>query len=110
MSSISTKTKEKPRPDRLGRAVVSFIFSLFGFFLFILTFKAFDDNAYLYSNGPLIFFVIVLIVNLISFILGINARRSSSGRGLAIAAITISSIPLVFQLFLIVGAFLLLYL
>jgi len=90
----------KPRVDRLGQAVVSFIFSILSLFLLLLFFVAFDRFASYrgyYDEPPygvIVLFFITLAFTLVGFVLGIRARNSASGRGLAIAAITISSIPL----------------
>ncbi|MED5018809.1 hypothetical protein P9847_15980 [Paenibacillus chibensis] len=103
----SPSKKQIKQQDRLGRAVVSFIFSLIGLIFMFLFFKALSISASNFSNstGIIVFFFIVYFLNALSFFLGISARRSTSGRGLAIAAITISAIPFaILTIFLVLTA------
>jgi len=82
------------------------IFGIFGIILFIVgMMKLNDDSLYSYTTSPgtaiSLFFAFVL--NLVGFILGIRAKRSSSGRGMAIAGITLTTLPLIVFLLFIVG-------
>jgi hypothetical protein len=98
--------KEIKKVDRLGRAVVSFIFSFIGLASLALFYRVMEANNASYNTnetGILITIALVLIINATSFFLGISARRSTSGRGLAIAAITISAIPLTLVVLLLLG-------
>ncbi|WP_126425165.1 hypothetical protein [Brevibacillus marinus] len=109
----NTSSKDQPK-DRLGQAVVSFIFGIFGIILFIFSWmKIYYESSYYYSTsaGTVITSFFAYVLSVIGFILGIRARRSSSGRGLAIAAITLTAFPLVimtlFFLTAIIGMFML---
>lgn len=105
--------KEIKKVDRLGRAVVSFIFSFIGLASLALFHMAMEANKANYNTngtGIMITMALVLLINATSFFLGISARRSTSGRGLAIAAITISTIPLALILLLIIGTILTMFL
>ncbi|WP_211750097.1 hypothetical protein [Paenibacillus sp. Marseille-Q4541] len=97
-SAVKQKaTTEIKKVDRLGRAVVSFIFSFIGlasFTLFCMAMETYSTSYDPNETGILVTTILTLMINLTSFFLGISARRSTSGRGLAIAAITISAIPL----------------
>lgn len=104
--------KEIKKVDRLGRAVVSFIFSFIGLASLGLFHMAMEANKSYNTNGNgiMVTMALVLLINATSFFLGMSARRSTSGRGLAIAAITISSIPLALMLLLIIGTMLAMFL
>ncbi|OAB45980.1 hypothetical protein [Paenibacillus glacialis] len=99
--------KEVKKVDRLGRAVVSFIFSFIGLAFFAIFIKVMDANSSNYESSALtritVALILALVINAISFFLGISARRSTTGRGLAIAAITISAIPLTILVVLLLG-------
>ncbi len=86
--------------DRMGQAVVSFIFSLvsvvFIIFYVFLSDRCclgpdFDDVYFSLPTMYLVFFWIALFLNVLSIILGLYARQSSSARGFAYAAVTISA-------------------
>ncbi|MGZ9583149.1 DUF4190 domain-containing protein [Paenibacillus marinisediminis] len=90
-------TKKQPI-DRLGQAVVSLIFGIFGILLFFLAFIKMEfDSTYLYtiSPGTMMTIIIDYILSVTGFILGIRARRSIKGRGMAIAGITLTALPVV---------------
>jgi len=103
--------KELKKVDRLGRAVVSFIFSFIGLAFFAIFIKVMDANSSNYEPSALtritVALILALLINAISFFLGISARRSTSGRGMAIAAITISAIPLTILVVFLLGSILL---
>ncbi|GIP57174.1 hypothetical protein [Paenibacillus woosongensis] len=105
--------KKKQPVDRLGQAVVSLIFGIFGMLLFLLScIKLNMDSQYSYTTSPGTMFTIVLayIVNTVGFILGIRARRSTKGRGMAIAGITLTALPFVLMTLFIGGAIILTFL
>lgn len=99
-------TKTQP-VDRLGQAVVSLIFGIFGIILFFLSWVKMEyDSTHLYttSAGTVITIFFAFILNVVGFILGVRARRSSKGRGMAIAGITLTAVPfVVMTLFLVAG-------
>ncbi|GAA0133475.1 hypothetical protein YSY43_03150 [Paenibacillus sp. YSY-4.3] len=102
--------KKKQPVDRLGQAVVSLIFGIFGMFLFLLSCIMMNiDSQYSYTTSPGTMFTIVIayIVNTVGFILGIRARRSTKGRGMAIAGITLTALPFVLMTLFIGGAIIL---
>ncbi|HWO97750.1 MAG TPA: DUF4190 domain-containing protein [Bacillus sp. (in: firmicutes)] len=81
------------RKDRLGSAVVSLIMGIFSIiFLFL---------SLLIPVIGIIFFILMIFPAFIGFPLGIIARKSSNGRGMAIAGIVLNSISL-FAMFLVV--------
>jgi hypothetical protein len=89
--------KDQPK-DRLGQAVVSLIFGIFGIILFFVSLIKMDydsTHSYTFSGGTAIITFFAYILNVVGFILGIRARRSSNGRGMAIAGITLTAFPLV---------------
>lgn len=99
-------TQNQPK-DRLGQAVVSLIFGTFGIIFFIFAILKMDyDSKYSYttSAGTLITIIFAYILNVVGFILGIRARRSPKGRGMAIAGITLTALPVVVMTLFIVGA------
>ncbi|MGG3508009.1 DUF4190 domain-containing protein [Paenibacillus lautus] len=106
-TSKTTKAAMKNQPkDRLGQAVVSLIFGIFGILFFIVgMLKLGFDSQYSYipstSTMATIFFAFILSV--VGFFLGIIARKSSKGRGMAIAGITLTTLPVVVMI-LIIGA------
>lgn len=95
--------------DRLGQAVVSLIFGIFGIILFIVSLMKMEYDSshnYTMSAGTAITSFFAYILNAVGFILGIRSRRSSKGRGLAIAGITLTAFPFVIMtLFLIASIF-----
>lgn len=102
--------------DRLGQAVISFIFSLLAIVLFIIGFSFLNNINERLGYGdtvdytPLgIFFCFCAAITLISFILGFRARKSLSGRGIAIASMTISSLIFIGFMALIIVASILMY-
>ncbi|WP_019639320.1 hypothetical protein [Paenibacillus fonticola] len=109
----SNKASKKQPVDRLGQAVVSLIFGIFGIFLFLLScIKMNIDSQYSYTTSPgtMVTIVIAYIVNTAGFILGIRARRSANGRGMAIAGITLTALPFVLMSLFIGGAIILTFL
>lgn len=98
--------------NRLGQAVVSFIFSFLSvipLILFFITLDGATSRLYVYPDYDpyeavagvvIVELVLFLFFNLLSIILGVRARKSTSGRGLAIAGLTISiiilAVPLIF--------------
>lgn len=99
----------KLQKDRYGMAIVSLIMGIFSAILFILGIMnlAFEIGmAYsgFYSTGGVetgtIYFLFSIIFALIGFPLGFMARKSPKGRGMAIAAMTLTFLPLL--LFLII--------
>ncbi|WEK52918.1 MAG: ankyrin repeat domain-containing protein [Candidatus Cohnella colombiensis] len=91
--------------NRIGQAVVSFILSLLSILIFLVMFKGMlkvsdriGNGLEINSNTPkfyAVFFCIFLLVYLSSFILGVRAMKSVSGRGLAVASITLNTLLLV---------------
>ncbi|MED4572715.1 hypothetical protein P9302_25100 [Brevibacillus agri] len=111
-SASQNANKQKPSKqsepkDRLGQAVVAMIFGIFGLILFIVTWLKMDydsTHSYTISAGTAITAFFAFIFNVAGFILGIRARRSSKGRGMAIAGITLTAIPFVLiTLFLVIS-------
>lgn len=104
-TSKTTKAAMKNQPkDRLGQAVVSLIFGIFGILFFIVgMLKLGFDSQYSYMTSPgtmaTIFFAFILSV--VGFFLGIIARKSSKGRGMAIAGITLTTLPVVVMILII---------
>jgi len=112
---VTVVTQTESKVDRLGQAVVSFIFSFLSLLLLILLFSVVRgssrsmnySNSYTVSDESVIAFSIVLglflCFNLLSIIFGIRARKSISGRGLAVAGLTISiiilTVPIAFVIF-----------
>ncbi|PPA88404.1 hypothetical protein C4A76_08620 [Brevibacillus laterosporus] len=102
-SSPQQKTTQQKRPvknqpqDRLGQAVVSLIFGIFGIILFLMSWFMLNYNSryYTVSPGTMLTIFLAFIINVTGFILGIRARNSSKGRGMAIAGITLTSLPFV---------------
>ncbi|MDL1163812.1 DUF4190 domain-containing protein [Yersinia pestis] len=106
-TSKTTKAAMKNQPkDRLGQAVVSLIFGIFGILFFIVgMLKLGFDSQYSYmpSTGTMATIVFAFILSVVGFFLGIIARKSSKGRGMAIAGITLTTLPIVVMI-LIIGA------
>ncbi|MGG3283158.1 DUF4190 domain-containing protein [Paenibacillus solani] len=103
--------KNQPK-DRLGQAVVSMIFGIFGILFFIVAMiKMSFDSQYSYTTSPgtMITFLFAFILNIVGFILGIRARRSTKGRGMAIAGITLTTFPLIVMIIFIGGTLVLYY-
>lgn len=102
----ATKQSKKKQPvNRLGQAVVSLICGIFGILLFLNSLSKFQlaSTYYYYDPMPMAMFTMMVsfIVNLLGFVLGIRARRSISGRGMAIAGITLTAVPVVLMSLLI---------
>lgn len=108
-TKVDMKTKSK---DRLGQAVVSLIFAIFGFLFFIVSIFIMIFNSHT-SDTSTVFTVISLflafILNFIGLILGSRAIRSSRGRGIAIAGTILTSIFLFITIIFIGGAGLIYY-
>ncbi|WP_138417789.1 hypothetical protein [Aquibacillus sediminis] len=85
-SNVVTKQDSK---DRLGSAVVSLIIGIFSILLLLL--------------GP-VGVIISGILSIVGLTLGLKAKNSSSGRGLAIAGITLTIIPLVIFVLVIIAS------
>jgi len=103
--------KNQPK-DRLGQAVVSMIFGIFGILFFIVAMikMSFDTQySYTISPGAIISSFFAFILNIVGFILGIRARRSTKGRGMAIAGITLTTLPLIVTIIIIIATFVLSY-
>ena len=83
----------KVQKDRLGSAIVSFISGIFSIVFLFLSFVMGECVA------PLI---VSFILSIIGLTLGIRARTSSSGRGLAIAGITLTVVPLIISIVMII--------
>lgn len=98
----NTVKNQNKKTDRFGRALVSFILSFIGLASLALFYMVRIANSIShYNTGQT--GILTLTINGISFFLGISARNSTSGRGLAIAAITISSIPLTLLLIYLIA-------
>lgn len=111
--STKRARKQKQPVDRLGQAVVSLIFGIFGIILFLLScVKMNYDSQYSYTTSPstMLTIVIAYIINAVGFILGLRARRSTKGRGMAIAGITLTALPFVLMTLFIGGAVILMFL
>ncbi|MNJ45644.1 hypothetical protein D3C77_407500 [compost metagenome] len=108
--STKRTRKQKQPVDRLGQAVVSLIFGIFGIILFVLSLVKLNyDSRYSYTTSPgtMVTMILAYIVNAVGFILGIRARRSTKGRGMAIAGITLTALPFVLMTLFIGGAIIL---
>ncbi|AJS61425.1 hypothetical protein UB51_06535 [Paenibacillus sp. IHBB 10380] len=98
----ATKNSKKRQPkNRLGQAIVSLIFGIFSIILSIIALlKLVNDALNPYTNqtsataGFIVLAFLIFMFSLIGFILGIRAKRSTSGRGMAIAGIIMTSPPL----------------
>lgn len=112
-TSKTTKAAMKNQPkDRLGQAVVSLIFGIFGILFFIVgMLKLGFDSQYSYttSTGTMATILFAFILSVVGFFLGIIARRSSKGRGMAIAGITLTTLPVVVMILIIGGGLVLNY-
>ncbi|MGG3874780.1 hypothetical protein [Brevibacillus laterosporus] len=88
--------KNQPK-DRLGQAIVSMIFGIFGIILFVMScfMLNYSSRYYTPSPGTMLTIFLAFIINASGFILGIRARNSTNGRGMAIAGITLTSFPFV---------------
>ncbi|KHF35417.1 hypothetical protein VQ056_21340 [Paenibacillus sp. JTLBN-2024] len=107
---IPATKKKKPPKDRLGQAVVSLIFGIFGILMFIMSLFAMDlGSGYEAPAGAMFMMLLSFIVSLIGFVLGIRARRSPSGRGMAIAGITLTAIPVALMTITIILVFAIMY-
>ncbi|MFC3749540.1 hypothetical protein [Paenibacillus sp. GCM10012306] len=86
--TISQKSKVvKKEKDRLGSAIVSLITGIFSILFLLLGFSMGEPRmALIVMSG---------ILSIIGLPLGIRARKSSSGRGLAIAGITLTVVPFI---------------
>ncbi|MCP1358587.1 hypothetical protein [Aneurinibacillus migulanus] len=85
-----TKVKKEPK-DRLGQAVVSLITGIFSIFFLLLAFPNMNINPGVGAFQIALSFILALI----GFVLGIRARKSPKGRGLAIAGITLTVVPFI---------------
>lgn len=100
--SISQKSKAvKPAKDRLGSAIVSLITGIFSILFLLL--------AVPMGSAAVAFIFLSCILSIIGLPLGIRARKSTSGRGLAIAGITLTVIPFIISIVWVVGVVFLLY-
>ncbi|MED0671749.1 hypothetical protein P4S95_16350 [Aneurinibacillus aneurinilyticus] len=85
-----TKAKKEPK-DRLGQAVVSLITGIFSIFFLLLAFLNMGINLGIATLQIALSFILAFI----GFVLGIRARKSPKGRGLAIAGITLTVVPFI---------------
>ncbi|PIH59094.1 hypothetical protein [Paenibacillus sp. LK1] len=101
MSSLSrVNNKRVPKEkDQTNKAVVSFIFSLLGVITLIWVLYG-TAKADEFMFRP---FLITLFFNLGAMILGWKSRNSLELKGLAVAAITISAIPLALIAFVVIS-------
>lgn len=97
----------KPQKNRLGSAVVSMILGIIStifFLLSILTVVVFSNTIFGTGHLDLILFCFSAPCALLGFPLGIWARKSAPGRGMAIAGMTLTFIPFMLSLILLIGA------
>lgn len=93
--TISQKSKGvKTEKDRLGSAVVSLITGIFSILFLFLSF--------LMGEAGIAFLILAFILSIIGLPLGIKARKSPNGRGLAIAGITLTVVPFILPIVSIV--------
>ncbi|MFJ7978449.1 hypothetical protein ACIQZI_22845 [Peribacillus sp. NPDC096379] len=100
-ASTKTVNSVKPQKNRQGSAIVSMILGIIStFFLLLAIITAVATSNQMYSSGiDGVFAVISGIVSLLGFPLGLWARKSSKGRGMAIAGITLTILPFLFVVF-----------
>lgn len=93
--TVGQKSKGvKIEKDRLGSAIVSLITGIFSIlFLFL---------GFVMGESGVTILIISFVLSFVGLILGIRARKSSSGRGLAIAGITLTVVPFVLSIVAII--------
>lgn len=89
--TISQKSKGiKTEKDRLGSAIVSLITGIFSIlFLFL---------GFVMGEAGIAFLIFAFILSIVGLPLGIKARKSPNGRGLAIAGITLTVVPFILSI------------
>lgn len=102
---VTTKVVKKvpPQKDKQGSAIVSMILGIIAA-LFILLAIVVDVVTY-GSDASVVFFGFSIVASLIGFPLGLSARKSSKGRGMAIAGITLTFIPFLLAIFVLISSF-----
>lgn len=99
--------------QQLGDAVArKLIFGIFGILFFIVgMLKLGFDSQYSYmpSTGTMATILFAFILSVVGFFLGIIARKSSKGRGMAIAGITLTTLPVVVMIIIIGAGLVLVY-
>ncbi|MFF2019707.1 hypothetical protein [Paenibacillus sp. NPDC058177] len=89
--TISKKSKVvKKEKDRLGSAVVSLITGIFSILFLLIGFSMGDLGV--------ASLILSCVLSIIGLPLGIRARKSTSGRGLAIAGITLTVVPFILSI------------
>ena len=101
---VTTKVVNKvpPQLDKHGSSIVSMILGIIAA-LFILLAIVVDVVTY-GSDASVVFFGFSIVVSLIGFPLGLSARKSSKGRGMAIAGITLTFIPFLLAIFVLISS------
>lgn len=105
-TQVTTKAVKKvpPLKDKQGSAIISMILGIFAS-LFILLAIVVDVVTY-GSDASVVFFGFSIVISLIGFPLGLSARKSSKGRGMAIAGITLTFIPFLLAIFALISSIL----
>lgn len=84
---------EKPRPNRSGFAITSFVMSVVGFFIFLLLVAAAAGNRA--DDAVLgLLAILLLFVDVFGIVFGALSLKSSSLKGLAIAGFVIAIVPI----------------
>lgn len=98
-ASTETVNKVKPQKNRQGSAIVSMILGIVStLFLLLAIITAIATSNQMYSTGiDAVFAGISGFISLLGFPLGLWARNSSKGRGMAIAGITLTILPFLFM-------------
>jgi hypothetical protein len=90
IDSFQTEEHEEELQNRFGRAVLALIAGIFAMTFLIL----FVPNLFMRSKAAVLWLILSIIFSLVGFVTGLSARRTTKGRGLAVAGITLTAIPL----------------
>ncbi|MDR9749405.1 hypothetical protein [Paenibacillus taichungensis] len=94
LTKTVNKVKPKQLKNRLGAAIVSMILGIISAIFVVF---AIVIEVVTYASGVGLTFVIIAgISSLVGFPLGLSAIKSSKGRGMAIAGITLTILPFLF--------------
>jgi hypothetical protein len=109
---VTTKTVKagKPQKDRLGSAIASMILGIFAsiFTLFAIITSVNESYMGYTSDIGATYMIIAGVFSLVGFPMGLRARKSTRGRGMAIAGIILTFFPFMFLILALI-AFLLLF-
>lgn len=102
-TQVTSKAEKKvsiPK-DKQGSAIISMILGIVTA-LFIFLAIVIEVITYGYTDVGQTFFIIACVFSLVGFPLGLSARKSSRGRGMAIAGIALTVLPFLIMILAII--------